>query len=84
MESGTDVMSFEEFVKVIAEVTRVDVEKITPDASFLDDLYVDSIRMLEMLVTIEDQGLTISPEQAWRIRTVGDAYDYYLNHRPDA
>ena len=73
-------LSFEEFRKLLAEELFLDEEIITPDASFVNDLRVDSIRLLEMILRIEALGVEIPAQAAWRIRTVNDAYEYYLNH----
>lgn len=73
-------MTFEEFKKVLAEVLLVSEEKLTPEASFLNDLAVDSIRWLEMALTIEKLGVQLSAEALWDIKTVGDAYQYYLDN----
>jgi len=81
METVTEHLPFAEFKKVLAEVLSVDEEKITPEASFINDLFVDSIRMLEMILRIEAFGVEIPSEAAWRIQTVGEAYEYYVNHR---
>ncbi len=71
-------LSFEEFRKMLAEVLLVDEAKLTPEASFLNDLMVDSIRWLEMALTIERLGVQIPTEALWDIQTVGDSYQYYL------
>jgi len=73
-------MSFDQFKAVLAEVLAVNPARLVPEAYFITDLAVDSIRMVELLLRIEEMGLTISPEAAWEIQTVGDAYDYYLKH----
>jgi acyl carrier protein len=81
MEAMTRPISFAEFKKILAEELSVDEDRIALETSFINDLFVDSIRMLEMILRIETFGVEISPEAAWRIRTVGDAYEYYVNHR---
>ncbi len=81
MEAVMVLLSFEEFKKVLAEELSVDEEKITPEASFINDLFVDSIRLLEMILRIETFGVKLCPESAWQIRTVKDAYEYYLDHK---
>jgi len=73
-------MSFEEFRRVLAEVLLVDEAKLTREASFLNDLMVDSIRWLEMALTIERLGVQIPTEALWDIQTVGDSYEYYLRN----
>jgi acyl carrier protein len=73
-------MTFEEFKKMLAEVLLVGEDKLTPEASFLNDLQVDSIRWLEMALTIERLGVSIPTEALWDIQTVGDSYHYYLKN----
>jgi acyl carrier protein len=74
-------LSFAAFRKLLAEELSMSEESITPEASFINDLFVDSIRMLEMILRIESLGVKIPSEAAWRIQTVGEAYEYYLKHR---
>jgi len=73
-------LTFEEFRKMLAEVLLVDEAKLTPEASFLNDLMVDSIRWLEMALSIERLGVSIPTEALWDIQTVGDSYSYYLKN----
>jgi len=70
--------SFDEFRKLIAEELLVDEEEITPQTSFVTDLRVDSVRMVDMMLRLEEQGITIPLEAGWQIETVGDAYRFYL------
>ena len=76
-------MAFPEFRRILAEELMIDEDKITPEVSFFDDLWVDSIRMVEMMFRLEDLGVPIPLETAWEIRTVGDAYRYYAESRSD-
>lgn len=80
-QSSHPKLSFEQFKKLLAQELRVDEEKIVPEASFVEDLLVDSIRMVEMILRLEE-GLEIPLEAAWQMETVGDAYQYYLDHVP--
>jgi len=73
-------LSFEQFREFLAHQLMVDEEKIIPQASFIEDLLVDSIRMVEMILRLEEEGLDIPLEAAWQIETVGDAYQYYVGH----
>jgi len=66
----------------LAQELAVDKTKIVPEASFTEDLLVDSIRMVKMIVRLEEEGLDIPLEAAWQIETVGDAYQYYVDHAP--
>jgi acyl carrier protein len=73
-------MSFNEFKAMLAEVLAVNPTKLVPEAYFITDLAVDSIRMVELLLRMQETRLSIPPEAAWEIQTVGDAYDYYLKY----
>ena len=64
------------FAQVLASVTGANPAGVTPQTRFAADLGVDSLAMLDIVVTAEDQfGLLISDDQAARFRTVGDAVD---------
>ena len=79
-EDRATQMDFAEFRKIIGQELMIDEDRITPESSFFDDLWVDSIRMVEMMFRLEDLGISIPLETAWEIRTVGDAYRYYVEH----
>jgi acyl carrier protein len=54
---------------------------LTPDASLLNDLAVDSLKLVELMLRFENQlGVSIPSQDAWEINTVGDAYAYYADH----
>jgi acyl carrier protein len=79
-----DKYSFEEFRKLVAEELLVDEEEITPKTSFFTDLRMDSVRMVDMMLRLEEQGIRIPWEAGWQIVTVGDAYRFYLEGMPTA
>jgi acyl carrier protein len=70
-------LSFEAFQTMLADVLALDVAQVRPEAYFITDLGVDSIRMVEVLLRLEEMGLELSPDATWQIQTVGDAYRYY-------
>lgn len=71
---------FEKIRPVIAEQLGVDIEKITPEASFIDDLGADSLDMVELILAIEEEyGFEVSEEDAAKITTVGEAAEYIKN-----
>lgn len=71
---------FAKLKKVIVDTLGVDEESITPEASFVDDLGADSLDMVEMIMALEDEfGISISDEEAQKIRTVQDAVEYIEN-----
>jgi acyl carrier protein len=68
---------FEEVKAIIVEVLGVDPEKVTPEASFRDDLEADSLDLVELIMAFEDKfGGEISDEEAQQITTVGEAVAY--------
>ena len=66
-------MEFEKLKKVIAEVLSVDPDEITMDSTFVDDLGADSLDVVEMLMSLEEEfNITVPEEDAVNIKTVGD------------
>jgi acyl carrier protein len=71
-------MSVEQKVKqIIADQLGVDIEKITPEAKFVDDLGADSLDVVELIMAFEEEfGIEIPDEDAEKIATVKDVIDY--------
>jgi len=66
---------------LIAEQLGVEESKVTRSASFVDDLNADSLDLVEMIMSLEEEfKLEISDEDAEKIHTVGDAIDYIQEH----
>ena len=75
-------MSVEDKVKkIIAEKLSVDLEEVLPDASFVDDLGADSLDLVELIMSMEEEfDIDISDEDAETIATVKDAIAYIDAH----
>ena len=59
--------------QLIAEHLNKPVEEITEDKEIVKDLGADSLDIVEMLMSLEDEfGVTVSDEDAVNIKTVGD------------
>ena len=71
-------MSVEAKVKdIIAKQLGVDVEKVTPGASFIDDLGADSLDTVELVMAFEESfNIEIPDEDAEKILKVQDAVKY--------
>ena len=80
MEADQGPISYDEFRKVLADVLLVEEERVIPEASFTKDLFVDSLRLVELVLSIERLGAEIPSEKFWEIQTVGDAYDIYVRY----
>ncbi len=63
--------------KLIAEQLEVSPEKLTPGASFQDDLKADSLAIVELVLALEEAfKIEIPDEETEKIKTVGDAVNY--------
>jgi acyl carrier protein len=73
-------MSVEDKIKkIIAEKLSVDLGEIVPEASFIDDLGADSLDLVELIMSMEEEfDIEISDEKAEELVTVKDAIDYVV------
>jgi acyl carrier protein len=73
--------TYERLKKIVVEQLGVDEEDVKPEASFVDDLNADSLDLVELIMSLEEEfGAEISDEDAENIRTVQDAVDYIEEH----
>jgi acyl carrier protein len=62
---------------IIVEQLGVDVDQVTPEASFTDDLGADSLDVVELVMAFEEEfGIEIPDEDAEKISKVQDAIQY--------
>ncbi len=67
----------EKMQKMLAEQLNIDVDKITPDTSFKDDLGADSLDLFELVMALEDEyNIEIPTEELQKMTTVGSVLDY--------
>ncbi len=63
--------------KIVVEHLGVEAEKMTEDASFIDDLGADSLDIVELVMAFEEEfGVEIPDDAAEKISTVSDAIKY--------
>jgi acyl carrier protein len=71
----TDVLTG--LAEVLEEVCGTPKDKVVPEATFTNDLEVDSLTMVEVVVACEERfGVRIPDEALEQLTTVGDAVDY--------
>jgi acyl carrier protein len=77
---------FERVRKIIAEQLGVDEGEIKPETSFVDDLNADSLDLVELIMSLEEEfskagkSIEVSDEDAEKIVTVQDAVNYIQEH----
>ena len=68
--------------KIVVEHLGVEHEKVTEEASFIDDLGADSLDIVELVMAFEEEfGVEIPDDAAEKITTVKDAIDYIENNK---
>ena len=79
MADGT---TFDRLKKLIVEQLGVDEEEVTPTASFVEDINADSLDLVELIMSLEEEfGMEISDEDAEKIQKVSDAVDFIEEHQ---
>jgi acyl carrier protein len=63
--------------EIVDEVAGVPADQVTPDKTFVDDLDIDSLSMVEIAVAAQDKfGVEIPDDQLKDLKTVQDVIDY--------
>ena len=67
--------------EIVEEVAGVSQDEVTAEKSFVDDLDIDSLSMVEIAVQAEDKfGVKIPDDELANLKTVGDAVNYVANN----
>jgi acyl carrier protein len=75
----------ERLKKIIVEQLGVEDSEVIPSASFTEDLNADSLDLVELIMSLEEEfKLQISDEDAEKITTVGEAEEYIEDHLREA
>jgi acyl carrier protein len=73
----TEVEIFEKIKKIVMQQLGVELDKVTMEASFTDDLGADSLDAVEFVMALEETfDMEIPDEDAEKIKTIGDAVKY--------
>ncbi|MGH9115667.1 MAG: acyl carrier protein [Acidimicrobiales bacterium] len=71
-----DDKAFDKFKQCAVEVLQVPADKVTPEASFAEDLDADSLDLVELVMALEEQfGITVDESELEGVETVGQAFD---------
>ena len=73
-------MVFEKIRKILAEQLDANEDDITADTKIEEDLHADSLDVVELLMSIEDEfEVEIPDEEIENLKTVGDVAEYIQN-----
>jgi len=74
-------MVFEKVKAILSEQFDVEEDKITADTNIADDLGADSLDVVDLLMSIEDEfEIEIPDEEVENIKTVGEMVKYIEDH----
>lgn len=67
----------EKVIGLVCEATKQDASKVSLETSFIDDLNLDSLDIVELMMKMEDEfGIEIPEEDAEGLKTVNDVVSY--------
>ena len=76
-----DTQIFEKIRDLLAEQLDIPADSITPESYIIDDLEADSLTVLDMVMTLEDEfDIEIPDEDVEKLRTVGSVVSYVEDH----
>lgn len=74
--------TYERVRRCVVEQLGIDESEVDPDASLVDDLNADSLDLVELIMSLEEEfGMEISDEDAEKIQKVQDAVDFIEEHQ---
>ena len=75
MASATEIQA--DLAAIVEDIAGVPADDVQPDKSFVDDLDVDSLSMVEIALAAEERfGVKIPDDELANLKTVGDAVSY--------
>ena len=83
MATSNEILA--DLATIVEEVAGVSADDVQADKSFVDDLDVDSLSMVEIALAAEERfGVKIPDDELANLRTVGDAVGYIEKARASA
>ena len=74
-------MVLERIKEILVDQLGIDESEVVPEASFIDDLAADSLDIVELIMTMEEEfGIEIPEEEVESLTTVGAAVEYIKSH----
>ena len=74
-------MIFEKITEILAEQLAADQDTMTMDTKIAEDLGADSLDLVDLLMSIEDEfGVEIPDEEVENLHTIGEVVDYIAKH----
>ena len=76
-------MEFEsKVITIVSEAANVEAANIKAETSFVDDLNLDSLDMVEMMMKMEEEfGIEIPEEKTEELKTIGDVTKYLADNK---
>ena len=75
-------MVLEKVTEILCDQLEVDAEKVTMEASITDDLGADSLDVVDLVMSLEEEfDVEIPDEEVENIKTVGDIVKYIEDHQ---
>jgi acyl carrier protein len=67
----------EKVISIVSEAANVEIANIKPETSFVDDLNLDSLDMVEMMMKMEEEfGIEIPEDKTEELKTINDVTSY--------
>ena len=74
-----NVITFHQFKEMIADHLGVPADILTKDTTFIDDLGIDSLRLVNFIIKLEKKySIKIEMDKVWLLKNIGDAYNAFV------
>lgn len=81
MKFEENIMSIDKVTKLLAEQLNIDPKTIKPTSKIVEDLGADSLDMIELLMSLEDEfGISVPDNQVASLKTVKDIVTFIDNN----